>query len=523
MIQKKAKLFDKIIKRDYSNELEEILTYKPYSEDVKNLLLDILYKIENSYGDYKTVKINVLPKEKYVQNIIDIIKKDCDSIKFIKENTFYIDYDKKEIKCYPIERKLLYAISKIQKSTDIVKTEEDLINKTLTNVINAGNNINMVEPIRDFNGFSWNISVEEIDNLYYNLIYQDLIVLIGNKFLEEWTNKNESIIDYMTLFQSDLEANYGRHFSKEIIKLLKKLSVLIEVNNKEEIRQEIQDKKEYLEKQLEYMSNMEKCLLEICNEKKQIENELKKIDIMLNDKALLQEEYKKRNLELPIDKKIFSTRILSNILKDERKEKMEKISKYNFLMSPKNFRNIQKNYKEEYEYLKLVDSKNFDTDIIENILDLQKEILKSFRIKIMKSNSKEELMKTMYEFRYFCLIPITKRQNLASSKKLARLNTMVVKEFYKKAEKLKLINKIFKDENKNIAILKKVFSLKIISLDDIYLKIYNEKRNTYLQFYDENVIDEKFPIKRELKKSDLEIKLNKKVKLFVKTKERIKK
>ena len=520
MTKKNRKLLDRIIKKDYNNELEEILTYKPYSEDVKNLLLDILYKIENAYDDYTTVKVNVLPKEKYIQNIIDIIKKDCDSIKFIKENNYYIDYDKKEIKCYPIERKLLYAISKIQKSEDIVKTEVDLLNKTLTNVINAGNNINMVEPIRDFNGFSWNISVGEIDNLYYNLIYQDLIVLIGNKFLEEWTNKNESIIDYMTLFQSDLEVRYGKEISKNIITLLKKLSIQIEISNNEKLKSEVQDKKEYIEKQLEYMSDMKKCIEEMCEEKKEIEYQIRMIDLMLNDKKLIQKEYKRRNVVLPLDKKIFSTRVLSNILKDERKEKIERLKECNLLSNPRNFRRVQRELQEEYEYLALVDSSNYDKDIIDNILELQKEILRSFKIKIIESNTKEKLMKVMYEFRYFCLIPITRRQNVSSSKKLARLNTIIVKEFYKKSDELKLINNIFKNENKNIAVLKKMFSLKIISLKNIYLKVYNEKGCSYIQFYDENVIDEKFSIKNELKKSDLSIKLNKKVKYFIKTKER---
>ena len=48
----------KIIKKNYNNELEEVLSKKPDNEDVKNLLLDILYKIENEYDDYKNVKVN---------------------------------------------------------------------------------------------------------------------------------------------------------------------------------------------------------------------------------------------------------------------------------------------------------------------------------------------------------------------------------------------------------------------------------------------------------------------------------
>ena len=52
-----------------------------------------------------------------------------------------IDKEKKKIMCYPILRKLLYSLAKIQKSDDIIKLEPEILNKTLTNMINVGNNI----------------------------------------------------------------------------------------------------------------------------------------------------------------------------------------------------------------------------------------------------------------------------------------------------------------------------------------------------------------------------------------------
>ena len=43
---------------NYNNELERVLEKKAFSEDVKNLLLNMLYKIENAYPDYEMVKKN---------------------------------------------------------------------------------------------------------------------------------------------------------------------------------------------------------------------------------------------------------------------------------------------------------------------------------------------------------------------------------------------------------------------------------------------------------------------------------
>ena len=59
----KEDIFSKINLKDYNNILENILEQKAFTEDVKNLLLSMLYKIENGYQDYQTVKINVNSKK----------------------------------------------------------------------------------------------------------------------------------------------------------------------------------------------------------------------------------------------------------------------------------------------------------------------------------------------------------------------------------------------------------------------------------------------------------------------------
>ena len=74
MQKKKDKLLDKIVKKDYNNELEKILENKLFSYDVKNLLLSMLYKIENAYRDYQTVKLEVPSKRDFIENVLRIIK-----------------------------------------------------------------------------------------------------------------------------------------------------------------------------------------------------------------------------------------------------------------------------------------------------------------------------------------------------------------------------------------------------------------------------------------------------------------
>ena len=84
MQKKKEKLLDKMVKRDYNNELESILEKKIFDENAKNLLLNILYKIEASYKDYEKTKRNVKTKEEYIQSFINMIEKNCENITICK-------------------------------------------------------------------------------------------------------------------------------------------------------------------------------------------------------------------------------------------------------------------------------------------------------------------------------------------------------------------------------------------------------------------------------------------------------
>ena len=80
----KEDIFSKISFKDYNNMLENVLEQKDFSEDVKNLLLSMLYKIENAYEDYKTVKVNVNSKKYFLLQIINIIKENCNEIQLVK-------------------------------------------------------------------------------------------------------------------------------------------------------------------------------------------------------------------------------------------------------------------------------------------------------------------------------------------------------------------------------------------------------------------------------------------------------
>lgn len=523
MIDKKDKLLGKFVKKDYNNELEEILDTKNYEEDVKSLLLSMCYKIETAYKDYEKVKRNVLSKDKYIKMIISVIQKDCDSIKFVSKDlkesmenkTFIVDKQKKEIICYPIEKKLLYTISKIHKKENIVKSDDTIINKTISNMLNIGNNINTCEPLRDFNGFSWNIVYSDIENLMYNVVYQDLILLASNQFFEDWINNNKFVMDYFEIFENELEEKYGTNLKEKIITNVISLSILLELETNEEFRDILEKEKEKVEKEYEKFKNKEKYILDLTNKKKNITKKIKKIDQTINDKALLDEEYEKRNKKLPLEKKIFSMKVLKKIMTEEREELFKKIEECSKLMNPQNFIKKQSNIKEKLYYYSLVDNEDIDSKIYEYILNLQKNILDTFKIKAEKLAYKNEIINLLYEFRYYSQIPIERGKTVGTIADLQDDFFKTQKVLIDLAIKKKAIIEISSKEEINVEVLKNIFATKIILLENISIKLIKEKDIWYVQIFDEEIAERKIKIEGILEKKDLKVKTNKKLKLLI--------
>ena len=516
MLQKRN-ILDKIVKKNYNNELEEVLETKHFDENVQSTLLGIMYKIEAAYKDLETVKKDVQTKEEYISNLIEIIKNECNSIKIIKmsdeENkipnnkTYIVDKKDKMIIAYPIERKILYAISKLGKKEKIIKDEYFLINETISELINVGNSINMVEPLRDFNGYSWTTIPQEIESIDHNLIYQDLRILVGHEFLNKWIKNNEFIIDYYYLFKEKIENQYGKKNEKKLIDLLSKISILLGMKFNKEKYNDILEKKEEIETELEKMQDKEKFIEEITQNKKEIKKRIKQIDETINNKNMLQEEYIKRNEQLPLEKKIFSMRILSKIMEDEKKEKLNELENLNKILNPQNFMKYKKELEEKDKYLKVLDSGDKDKLINELKIKLQKLFLNMLEINIKKAETKQEIEKIIYDFRYYSLLQYDYERKIKNVKELNTDIDKIAKKIIDKAIENKVIESLSSDNDTNYQILKNIFHVRIIRLEDSYLKITKEKDKYYLQIFDENIFEEKIEIQ---KPKELEIKLNKK-------------
>lgn len=502
MPRKKENFLDKIVKKNYDSELEKILETKNFDEKVKNILLEILYKIEIAYKDYKTVKRDVETKEKYISKIINIIDKECEEIQLvtidsqnnekIKDKTFIVEKENKKIICYPIERKLLYCIAKIGKSSNLIKEEDNLISNAISNTINIGNNINMVEPLRNFNGWSWSIIKNEIENIEYNLIYQNLRILVGNTILEEWLENQEYIVNYYDILKNELEEKYSNQIKEKFILQLEKLSILIDKKLNPRLENDIKEEIEKTKELLEKFNNKQKYIQEITDEKNEIKKKIKEIDRILMNKSNLEDEYRRRNEKLPLEKNIFSIKVLAQILTEEKDKLKDKLEDKNTLINPSRFIREKERLERKYKILE-------DSEIEKELLTLQQVFLEAYLLKIDNAKTKEEIIDLIYNFRYYQMIPFNKEISIYENYNMQSKLYEVEEKILKKAIEYKIIN-----ENTKKEIFHYIFITKIINLEQIYIKIKKNSNKIIIELSENsgNAYDEKFEINKEENNED---------------------
>ena len=103
-------------------------------------------------------------------------------------------------------------------------------------------------------------------------------------------------------------------------------------------------------------------------------------------------------------------------------------------------------------------------------------------------------------------------QNTENLTKLAFITDDLVDENYL----FKFMQENFSQVSNDEEILKNIFTIRMITLEDVYIKLIKEKDKLYLQLFDEEIFEERIELKDfgNINKKDLEIKINKKIKIF---------
>lgn len=506
-----------------NNKLETVLNTKKFSGDVKNLLLNMLYNITSSYNEYARIKVNVENKNKFIENIINIIEM-CESIELIKassdEGTDFlkrgvsceIDPFLKKIKVLPTEKAMLFALFKMNDTKIYLDEKFNLLRVSFPELINEGHDINNIEIIRDFTSWSWNTVVSDISNIDCNLIYQNLQILLGYRFLEAWLKPNNQK-EVIKKLEIGLEERYGEDRAKKLLDYIYRLSIIVCIQRNKNEKQRLLEEREWDEKEIKRLKDKPKLVEELTKIKKEKAKEIKRLDKIIRSEELLHEEFVARNEKLSEYRKIFSEENLLGTLKKERKKALNEIDEANKLLDAKNYVERRKEIENNLDLLKDVkSSRNKEKYKIE----LQKLFIECFEENIYKIHSveqKKEAIALLHIIRYYKFIPFNNERFIKDVEELQddieRIEGKLLYTLYE----IKALNVITKDLETDVGIIKPIFETRIMDLSNVNIQVIKENGRIAVNVYDGDILEIEFTIQNL---NRVEFKSKKKVKLFTK-------
>ena len=479
--------------RDYNNELEKILEKKSFSETTKNLLLSMLYKIETAYGDYTTVKREVRGKHEYLEMIIKTIDQDCSVIHLVKPGaeeakileeagqSYVVNPEKNEIYTYQNELSLLQAILEMAERDKTYSVKQEMLQKPVADFLKSGELNELLEVIKDFNGWSWNITKDEADGGLAKICYLNLVYLVGMETMKQMAQEK----DVLSFLFAKLEKNYGAKPAKEFLMCLLQNILRIYAKKEKKYQKILEEQTAEWAEELERIQDKVGYLDSLTKEKRKIHNEIAKIDLLLNNNEQLRKTYLETNKKLPNEKKHFSVSTFAEKMEKNRKKLLEQMAEINALFEPVNFMAKRNEIQEKADFYAGIHAEDLKGKKEACFAKLQQHFWKLLGQKIEQAVEKKEVIDYIYELRYYRIQKQErgiKENNPAEEKK-------VKEKLLIKALQMKVCANLGKEEETSKIILALLFDTKIVCLQTISVQIQEQTKNTKIEIYDEKVLD----------------------------------
>lgn len=528
-------------------QVENVLKEKDFDEETKNIILSIIYKIQEVYPDYKEIKVNVIDEELFIQDILTSLKK-IQEIELVKPKRIDLDEVKKRLagddgdktkdkvsgssnkgrtrkeiiynkliekpegERYIIEdgtSLIVYSsmldvysgIINIDKSYFNIK-DEYIFKDTFQRILREGAILNKIELLTDFKGFSWYQNYNSDYPYIKKLIYQNLLWLLGEEFMRQWEKNDIDIIDFIKEMELSLIKQYGKDNAKSVQRSLysliysyatekekAKIQKLASVNN--ERLKNVYDHKEFLE--------------QIKHKKQNIIKKIENIDLVLNDDKLLIDAYNK-NQNRKNAKSITVNEYVLRVQKQREKllNDYELISK---LQKPTNFLE----YKQDV--LKQIEIFNNKREINEAIIEFEKAVIRTIKYKAIKNNHSSQIIKQIKVLRYFKFQYINEKVQIIDIQELNDEIKALEQLLITIACKSGAIKIISYDINLNYKILSKIFETRILDLEDLLIEVDANDKFLGLRIYYKDTLEKEEMIRLE-NEASLNIKKRKKVRIF---------
>ena len=543
-------IFKNIMKDDYIYEVEKVLEKKKITNEIKSLVMDTLFKIEETYPNYKRVKVDVLEKKEYINQIIRALKlvenievmymQEKDVLKCVtktmvdkNENGYY------DITIYQNNLSLLYALQTI--IHEEYGGNEIACSDTFTTILKYGGIYSDIEILRDFSGWNWNRNSIKNINIYHDIIYKNLLLILGiDKIIE--LKKTKQCIYFMKKY---LLKKYKNKNVEKLIDIIKEITFVM--GSEEERNLELEANKKIIDMYMA-MKDIRKFTQTINEEKKKNNKLLAKYDKILNSHKVLEREYEEylKNIEekegkpsktsLNLDKMLdaLESNEEENIGKIEKLEtedierfsieifeKRKKIYNKNLELSkignPENYVQHKKLLEDKIRHIlnyeKVKGNSKKEEELLENlVLEFQKIVYDMLEDRIEVLYTNEEVIDEIYRQRYIRYQNVSKDKHIYQISDLYQKMDKILHLIVDKAMKFEVLEKVSEEKNTNYAAVSPALKTEILFLEDVKISIYTGK-TTLLCIYDGNVLI------KEIELFDVDPKLisiptKKKIKLF---------
>lgn len=543
-------IFKNIIKNDYIYEIEKTLEKKGITNEIKSLVMDTLFKIEETYPNYKRIKVDVLEKRDYIREIVVALKKvdniyimnmqEKDILKCVtdtkieKNSRGYYD-----IQIYHNNLSFLYALQTI--INEEYGINEQPCSSSFDKILKIGGIYSNIEILRDFSGWNWNRNKIKNFNIYYDIIYKNLLLILGiDKMIE--LKKTRQCIHFMKKY---LVKKYKNDNVEKLMEILKEIVFVI--SSEEEKKLEIEANKKIIDMYMA-MKDIKKFMQKVNEEKKKNNKLIAEYDKILNSHNVLEREYNEylkaieksknedsSNGSLNIDSIIDILDIeeddIGKIDKEEIKnielfsiqifEKRKKVYNKNLELSkignPENYVEHKRILEEKIKYILNYEKVKGDTkkeeELLENLMiEYQKIVYDMLEDRIEAIYTNEEVIDEIYRQRYIRYQNVLKDKYIYQISDLYQKMDKILHLIVAKAMKFDVLERVSEEENTNYAAVSPALKTEVLSLEEVKVAIYTGK-TTLLCIYDGNVLI------KEIELFDVDPKLisiptKKKIKLF---------
>lgn len=494
-------LFSKTV--DYNSILEKVLDGKRFSSNIKSLLLSMIYKVEISYSDYAKVKSLSKTKDEFIMYLIRNIEEYFENVKTVEpdsEKASILRRNKvsaitneleKSVLSYPTESALLYAISDIESKYFYI--ENYIFKRELQQLLVDGSNLDVLEVLEDFTGWSWNPKSVFHKNYIANLIYQNLIIMFGMEFIDNCKNSQTKQYDII----KNLKTYYRDYYNK-----LTMLLYVISKNKKIDsvLEKDIQELKQFNDVQKFLDKN--KAKMEV------IQKKVDRMNLVLGNEKTLNKSFLIKNSKLPEDKKFDTVYSYGKALKKE-KEELEKQ-----IIELKKYDNPTKIiiYKNQYDlYKEMLES---DKTIEEAIIELQQSFIKIIYKKVKEINSREDFISLIYKIRYYRNIFISKNKAIKDYKVLEDDINKILKKLVTYGVEKEFMKMVSMNVSLNSKILIPCLDSKSMELEELRISLDVARKNIFVEVFENKTFEKRFDITFTVDNPEIAIKRKKAVKIF---------